>query len=96
MGNIIKVVFRGTHPDLVNGQSYTYDHYAKVAGVGYKCMYSRLYGKAFVGDNELRPLKTKHIAKKWLPDWKPETDVAYSRFESAVEQVSQKWLSKLL
>ena len=34
------------HPELVNGQSYTYEHFAKVAGVGYKCLYSRLYGRS--------------------------------------------------
>ena len=96
MGNTKKVLFRGKHKELVNGESYTYEHFAKVAGVGYKCMYSRLYGKQFVSDNELRPLKTKHISKNWLPDWNPETDVEYSRFENAIEQLSQKWLSRSL
>ena len=96
MGNIKKVLYKGKHPELVNGESYTYEHFAKVAGVGYKCMYSRLYGKQFVSDNELRPLKTKHISKNWLPDWNPETDVEYSRFENSIEQLSQKWLSRSL
>ena len=96
MGNIKKVLYKGKHPELVNGESYTYEHFAKVAGVGYKCMYSRLYGKQFVSDNELRPLKTKHISKNWLPDWNPETDIGYSRFENSIEQLSQKWLSRSL
>lgn len=96
MGNIKKVLYKGKHPDLVNGESYTYEHFAKVAGVGYKCMYSRLYGKSFVTDNELRPLKTKHIGKQWQPDWCPETDKTYSRFETPLEQLSQKWLSRSL
>ena len=96
MGNTKKVLYKGNHPELVNGESYTYQHFAKVAGVGYKCMYSRLYGKRFVSDNELQPLKSKNIAKKWLPDWSPETDAGYSRFENAVEQISQKWLSRSL
>ena len=96
MGNTKKVPYKGNHPELINGQAYTYAHFAKVAGVGYKCMYSRLYGKSFVTDAELRPLKSHNIAKRWLPDWKPETDANYSRFETPMEQKSQEWLSRSL
>ena len=96
MGNTKKVLFRGKHKDLVNGESYTYEHFAKVAGVGYKCMYSRLYGKKFVTENDLRPLKTKHIGKSWNPNWNAETDKTYTRFETALEQISQNWLRRSL
>ena len=94
MGSTKKVLFRGKHKDLVNGESYTYEHFAKVAGVGYKCMYSRLYGKNFVTEKDLRPLKTKHIGKSWNPNWNAETDRTYTRFETALEQISQNWLRR--
>ena len=94
MGSTKKVLFRGNHKDLVNGESYTYEHFAKVAGVGYKCMYSRLYGKNFVTEKDLRPLKTKHIGKSWNPNWNAETDRTYTRFETALEQISQNWLRR--
>ncbi len=94
MGNAKKLPFKGKHPDLVNGQSYTYEHFAKVAGVGYKCLYSRLYGKSYVTDKDLRPLKTHNIPKKWRAEWSGETDIVYSRFETPIEETSQKWLSR--
>jgi len=96
MGSLKKLAFKGNHPALVDGKFYTYEDYASVANVGYKCMYSRLYGKNIVTDNELRPLKSKHIGKAWNPNWNPETDKTWSRFETAVDQLSQKWLSKIL
>jgi hypothetical protein len=96
MGSTKKVLYKGKHPELVNGESYTYEHFAKVAGVGYKCMYSRLYGKKFVTDKELRPLKTHNIPKRWRPEWSGDTDIVYSRFETPIEEKSQKWLSRSL
>jgi hypothetical protein len=94
MGNIKKLPFKGKHPELVNGQSYTYEHFAKVAGVGYKCLYSRLYGKTYVTDMDLRPLRSHNIPKEYGAIWSDETDRVYSRFEKPIDQISQNWLSR--
>jgi hypothetical protein len=99
MGNIKKLLFKGKHPELVNGQSYTYEHFAKVAGVGYKCLYSRLYGRNYVTDMDLRPLQSHNTPKEYGDVWSgstwfDETDTVYSRFEKPVDQISQSWLSR--
>jgi hypothetical protein len=94
MGNIKKLLFKGKHPELVNGQSYTYEHFAKVAGVGYKCLYSRLYGKTCVTEKDLRPLRSHNIPEEYGAIWSDETDRVYSRFEKPVDQISQNWLSR--
>ena len=96
MGNAKKLKYKGKHPELTNGQAYTYYHYAKLAGVGYRCMYSRLYGKNYVTDKDLRPLKADDVPKSWNASWSGKTDIAFSRFETPIEEISQKWLSRSL
>ena len=81
MGSTKKVLFKGKHPDLVNGKSYGYEDYAKVAGVNYKSLYSRLYGKNVVTDIDLRPVRAPINIKKSKPKWDGN-------------DLSQKWLSR--
>lgn len=83
MGSTKKVLYKGKHPDLVNGKSYGYEDYARVAGVGYKSLYSRLYGKNVVTDVDLRPIRTPVNIKKSKPKWDGN-------------DLSQKWLSRSL
>jgi len=83
MGSTKKVLYKGKHPDLVNGKSYGYEDYARVAGVGYKSLYSRLYGKTVVTDIDLRPIRTPINIKKIKPKWDGN-------------ELSQKWLSRSL
>ncbi len=47
MGSTKRIEYRGTHPDLVNGESYTYKEFAKVAGVSYRTFVSRAHNKRF-------------------------------------------------
>jgi len=83
MGSTKKVLYKGKHPDLVNGKSYGYEDYARVAGVNYKSLYSRLYGKNVVTDIDLRPVRSPiNIGK-----CKPKLDGS---------DLSQKWLSRSL
>ncbi len=83
MGSTKKVLYKGKHPDLVNGKSYGYEDYARVAGVGYKSLYSRLYGKNVVTDVDLRPIRTPVNIGKSKPKWDGN-------------DLSQKWLSRSL
>ena len=81
MGSTKKVLYKGKHPDLVNGKSYGYEDYARVAGVGYKSLYSRLYGKTVVTDVDLRPVRTPANIGKSVKKWDGN-------------DLSQKWLSR--
>jgi len=88
MGNIRKIEYRGTHPDLESGKKYTYREFAKAAGVSYRCFVSRAHNKKYISDKELVPLNAHKIPNKW----KNKPDLTESRHETYSEQVSQKWL----
>ena len=92
MGSIKHLEYRGNHPDLINGQSYTYREFAKVAGVSYRTFVSRAFNKRFISDAELVPLNTHKIPKQW----KNKPDLTISRMETYIDQVSQNWLRKSL
>jgi len=92
MGNIRKIEYRGNHPDLVSGQSYTYKEFAKAAGVSYRCFVSRAQCKKYISDKELVPLNTHKIPNQW----KNKPDLTESRMETYIDQVSQNWLRRSL
>jgi hypothetical protein len=92
MGNIKKIVYRGTNKSLVSGNSYTFKEFAAVAGVSYRCFVSRAYGKRFISDKELEPLNAHKIPNRWRN--KPDTNA--SRHETRIGVICQEWLSKKL
>jgi len=92
MGSTKRIEFRGNHPKLENGKSYTYNEYAEVAGVGYRCFVSRAHNKRFISDKELEPLNAHLIPKRW----RNKPDQTASRMETYIDQVSQRWLRKPL
>ena len=92
MGSTKRIEYRGTHPDLVNGESYTYREFAKVAGVSYRTFVSRAHNKRYISDKELVPLNTHKIPKQW----KNKPDLTISRMETYIDQLSQNWLRKSL
>ncbi len=86
MGSIRRLRYEGTKSEkLVRGKEYTYKEYADEAGVGYRCMVSRLHGKRFVSDKELQALNAHKIPKQWRNVPNP----AVSRFEHPSEAISQ-------
>lgn len=92
MGNLRKIKYVGTNPKLVSGNYYTYQEFADIAGVGYRCFVSRANGKFVITDKLLEPLNAHLIPKKW----RNKTNTTNSRFEHPFEVVSQKYLSKKL
>ena len=89
MGNIRKILYKGTKAKtLETGNYYTYGEFAKEAGVGYRCMNSRLSGKRYVTDAELVPLNAHKIPKRW----RNMPDLTQSRFEHPMEAISDKYL----
>ena len=92
MGNIRKIEYRGTHPDLENGKEYTYREFAKAAGVSYRCVVSRAHNKKYISDKELVPLNAHKIPNKW----KNKPDLTESRLETYFDVISQKWLRRSL
>lgn len=93
MGTIRRLRYEGTKSEkLIRGKDYTYKEYANEAGVGYRCMVSRLHGKRMVTDKELEPLNAHKIPKQW----RNETNLADSRFDGRTEVLSNQWLRRSL
>lgn len=92
MGGTKRLEYRGNHPELVNGESYTYKEFAKIAGVGYRCFVSRAHNKRYISDKELEPLNAHLIPKQW----RNKPDLTISRMETYIDTVSQSWLRKSL
>lgn len=77
--NTRRLEFRGTHPKLVTGESYTAFEYAQASGLNYKRLHSKLMRYTYVSD---------HMLKKYVPP--SLTD----RLEHSQEVLSDKWLRK--
>ncbi len=93
MGAITYIRYEGTKAKtLENGKEYTYKDYAKEAGVGYRCMVSRLHGKRVVYDKHLEPLNAHKIPKQW----RNEPNITNSRFDHPIEAFSAQWLRRSL
>lgn len=92
MGSVRYIRYKGNNPALENGKSYTFNQYAEVAGVSYRCFCSRAQGKDIITDRELVPLNAHLIPKQW----RNVTNVKLSRLESYSQQVSQQWLQRKL
>lgn len=91
MGTTKHLKYVGTNAKkLINGKEYTYKDFANEAGVGYRCMVSRLHGKRIVTDKELEPLNAHKIPKQW----RNEKNLADSRFEHPLEALSAQWLRR--
>lgn len=92
MGIPKKVKYKGSNPQLINGASYTYNEYAMVAGVTYRCFSSRATNKQIITDRELQPHNSKKVPKKW----RNTKNMEVSNLETFSEEMSQEWLSKKL
>lgn len=93
MGTIRRLKYAGTKSEkLIRGKEYTYKEYADEAGVGYRCMVSRLHGKRMVTDKQLEPLNAHKIPKQW----RNEPNLTNSRFDHPEEAVSAQWLRRSL
>jgi len=92
MGSTRYIRYKGNNPKLVNGKSYTFKDYAKVAGVSYRCFCTRAQGKSVITDKELVPLNAHLIPK----EWRNMPDVKLTRLEHFSEQISQQWLQRKL
>lgn len=92
MGNLRRIKYVGTNPQLVSGNYYTYKEFAKIAGVGYRCFVSRANGKFVITDAMLEPLNAHLIPKKW----RNQPNQADSRFDHPFDVISQTYLRKKL
>lgn len=93
MGTIRRIRYEGTKSKkLKRGKEYTYREYASEAGVGYRCMVSRLHGKRIVTDKELEPLNAHKIPKQW----RNEKNLTNSMHDHPIEALSAQWLRRSL
>ncbi len=85
------LVYKGTNGKFEHGKKYTYKEYASYIGIKRNTLVTRLGGRQFVTDLDLRPSGAPRN-----PERKPAERLIYKRLETAADMLSQKYLRKPL
>lgn len=86
-GSTKYIVFKGTDGHFKHGKKYTYKEYAAHIGVKRNTLVTRLEGRQFVSDLDLRACGVPRNAGRKVPE-----KTVYMRLESAADMLSQKYL----
>lgn len=88
------VRYEGNHPDLVSGESYPYQAYAKICNILPNSFKNRLGKRTVVTDDLL--FQNGFISQEKRKRPRPKTSSEFVRLESEIDKLSNQWLRRKL